>query len=426
MREYETSLEFAKKKDQEDVLKNIRDRFCIKEGEIYMDGNSLGLCSKDAKEALYHVVDLWEQHGINIWDIEDSRYFKYQNVLGEKLAKLINAEPDEVTVMTNTTINIHQGISTFYQPTPERYKILVDDLNFPTDRYAVDSQVRLKGLDPKDAVKVISSTDGRFLSEDAIIEGMTEDVALVLLPSVLYRSAQLLDMERITEEAHKRGIIIGWDLCHSIGAIPHDFKKINPDFAVWCNYKYLSAGPGAIAGFYINQKHFAKEPGLAGWHGNKNETQFQLRHVFDHELNAHGWQTGTQPLFSMAPLEGVLNIYLEAGMENVRHKSLDITAYLMFLIEEKLTKYGYKIGNPREDHKRGGHVCLEHDDAYRICKALKQHKVIPDFREPNVIRLAPVALYVSYEDVYNLVQILEDIVVSKEYEEYSEVRTLVV
>lgn len=426
MRNYESSVEFAKKKDQEDVLKHIRERFCIKKGEIYMDGNSLGLCSKDAKEALYHVVDMWEKHGINIWDIEDSRYFKYQNVLGEKLAKLINAEPDEVTVMTNTTINIHQGISTFYHPTTDRYKILVDDLNFPTDRYAVDSQVRLKGLDPKDAVKVISSSDGRFLSEDAIIEGMTDDVALVLLPSVLYRSAQLLDMERITEEAHKRGIIIGWDLCHSIGAVPHDFKKINPDFAVWCNYKYLSAGPGAIAGFYINQKHFAKEPGLAGWHGNKNETQFQLRHVFDHELNAHGWQTGTQPLFSMAPLEGVLNIYLEAGMENVRQKSLDITAYLMYLIEEKLTKYGYKIGNPREDHKRGGHVCLEHDDAYRICKALKQHKVIPDFREPNVIRLAPVALYVSYEDVYNLVQILEEIVVTNEYETYSNVRTLVV
>ncbi|MEK5389944.1 kynureninase [Margalitia sp. FSL K6-0131] len=426
MRNFESSLEFAKKKDLEDPIKHIRERFCVKENEIYMDGNSLGLCSKDAKEALYHIVDMWEKHGIGIWDVEDSRYFMYQNVLGEKLAELIGAEANEVTVMTNTTINIHQGISTFYQPTPERYKILVDDLNFPTDRYAVDSQVRLKGYDPADAVKVISSSDGRYLSEDDIIEGMTEDVVLILLPSVFYRSAQLLDMERITNEAHARGIIIGWDLCHSIGAVPHDFKSFNPDFAVWCNYKYLSAGPGAIAGFYINKKHFQKEPGLAGWHGNKNETQFQLRQQFDHELNAHGWQTGTQPLLSMAPLEGVLNIYHEVGMEKIRAKSLDITAYLMYLIDNRLAKYGFTIGNPSEDHKRGGHVSLEHDEAYRICKALKSHKVIPDFREPNVIRLAPVALYVSYEDVYKLVEILEDIAVHREYENYKTERTLVV
>ncbi|MFK9091981.1 kynureninase [Bacillus salipaludis] len=380
----------------------------------------------ESKEALYHVIDLWEKHGIGIWDVEDSKYFLYQKVLGAKLAQLIQADADEVTVMTNTTINIHQGISTFYKPTPDRYKILVDDLNFPSDRYAVDSQVRLKGYDPKDAVKVIASSDGRFISEDAIIEGMTEDVALILLPSILYRSAQLLDLERITKEAHDRGIIIGWDLCHSIGIVPHDFKHINPDFAVWCNYKYLSAGPGAIAGFYINKRHFEKEPGLAGWHGNNKETQFKLLNKFDHELNAHGWQTGTQPLFSMAPLEGVLNIYHEVGMEKIRAKSLDITRYLMNLADERLAKYGYIIGNPREDHKRGGHICLEHEEAYRICKALKNRGVVPDYREPNVIRLAPVPLYVSYEEVYRLVEILEEIAINKDYENYSNKRTLVV
>lgn len=426
MRKFENSLEFAKMKDKEDGLKDVRQRFCIQENVIYMDGNSLGLCSKDAKEALYHVINMWEKHGIGIWDIEESKYFLYQKVLGEKLGRLINAESDEVTVMTNTTINIHQGISTFYKPTPERYKILVDDLNFPTDRYAVDSQVRLKGYDPKDAVKVISSPDGNLICEDAIIEGMTDDVTLVLLPSVLYRSAQLIDMERITKEAHKRGITIGWDLCHSIGIVPHDFQKINPDFAVWCNYKYLSAGPGSIAGFYINKRHFEKEPGLAGWHGNKKETQFKLLHEFDHELNAHGWQTGTQPLFSMAPLEGVLNIYHEVGMEKIRAKSLDITAFLMDLVDERLVKFGYSIGNPREDWKRGGHVCLEHEEAYRICKALKKHGVVPDYREPNVIRLAPVPLYVSYEEVYRLVEILEEITVNREYDQYSNKRTLVV
>ncbi|TCJ06421.1 kynureninase [Cytobacillus praedii] len=426
MQAFESSLHFAKQKDTKDPLRNFRERFINNQGQIYMDGNSLGLCSKDAKEALYHVIEMWEKHGIDIWSIEDSKYFLYQKVLGEKLAKLIHANNDEVTVMTNTTINIHQGISTFYRPTKERYKILVDDLNFPTDRYAVDSQVKLKGYTVEEAVKVISSQDGRFISEDLIIEGMTDDVALVLLPSVLYRSAQLLDMKRITEEAHKRGIIIGWDLCHSIGVVPHDFQDINPDFAVWCNYKYLSAGPGAIAGFYINKKHFEKEPGLAGWHGNKKETQFKLLNKFDHELSAHGWQTGTQPLFSMAPLEGVLNIFNEAGIKNIRLKSLDITAYLMYLADERLTNYGYAIGNPREDEKRGGHVCLEHEEAYRICQALKDHQVIPDYRESNVIRLAPVALYISYEEVYRLVEILEDIVKNKEYEKYSNKRTLVV
>ncbi|MED3574758.1 kynureninase [Cytobacillus praedii] len=426
MQAFESSLHFAKQRDTEDPLRSFRERFINNQGQIYMDGNSLGLCSKDAKEALYHVIEMWEKHGIDIWSIEDSKYFLYQKVLGEKLAKLIHANNDEVTVMTNTTINIHQGISTFYRPTKERYKILVDDLNFPTDRYAVDSQVKLNGYTVEEAVKVISSQDGRFISEDLIIEGMTDDVALVLLPSVLYRSAQLLDMKRITEEAHKRGIIIGWDLCHSIGVVPHDFQDINPDFAVWCNYKYLSAGPGAIAGFYINKKHFEKEPGLAGWHGNKKETQFKLLNKFDHELSAHGWQTGTQPLFSMAPLEGVLNIFNEAGIKNIRLKSLDITAYLMYLADERLTKYGYAIGNPREDEKRGGHVCLEHEEAYRICQALKDNQVIPDYRESNVIRLAPVALYISYEEVYRLVEILEDIVKNKEYEKYSNKRTLVV
>lgn len=426
MRTFETTLAFAKKKDEQDALAAIRKRFCIQEGVIYMDGNSLGMCSVDAKEALYDVIDKWEKHGIGIWNIENSKYFMYQNVLGEKIAQLIQAKPDEVTVMTNTTINIHQGISTFYHPTKERYKILVDDINFPTDRYAVDSQIRLKGLDPDEAVKVIHSQDGRMLDEAAIIKGMTEDVALILLPAVLYRSAQLLDMERVTKAAHDRGIVIGWDLCHSIGAIPHDFSKIQPDFAVWCNYKYLSGGPGAIAGFYINERHFEKEPGLAGWQGNKNTTQFKLVQEFDHELNAHGWQTGTQPLFSMAPLEGVLNIFLEVGMDAIRKKSLNITAYLMDLAEEQLAELGYEIGNPREDSRRGGHVSLEHPEAYRICKALKSHHIIPDFREPNVIRLAPVALYTSYEEVYQLVQVLQRIVMDKEYLAYSETRTLVV
>lgn len=423
---FEQGLDFAKGLDAADALRGLRDRFYVREGQIYMDGNSLGLCSKDAEAAILDILDVWKNEGINIWNVRDSKLFLYPSYLGGRMAKLINAEPNEVTVTNSTTINIHQGIATFYNPTRERYKILVDDLNFPTDRYAVDSQVRLKGYSPEDAVKVVISADGRTISEDAVIEAMTDDVALILLPALLYRSAQLLDMQRITDEARKRGIIIGWDLCHSIGAVPHDFKAISPDFAVWCTYKYLSAGPGSIAGLYINKRHFGKTPGLAGWHGNVKETQFQLRHSHEVSRDADGWLTGTAPLLSMAALDGVLDIYEEAGMDRIREKSLRLTAYMMYLIDTRLKQYGCEVGTPREDGVRGGHVALEHKEAYRICKALKDRNVIPDFREPDVVRLAPVALYSSYEDIYRLIGILEEIIAGEAYKQYSETRTLVV
>lgn len=423
---FEQGIDFARGLDAADPLRGLRDRFYVREGQIYMDGNSLGLCSRDAEAAILDILDVWKTEGINIWSARDSKLFLYPSYIGGRMAKLINAEPNEVTVTNSTTINIHQGIATFYNPTRERYKILVDDLNFPTDRYAVDSQVRLKGYTPEEAVKVVRSADGRTISEEAVIAAMTDDVALILLPALLYRSAQLLDMRRVTDEARKRGIIIGWDLCHSIGAVPHDFQAISPDFAVWCTYKYLSAGPGSIAGLYINKRHFGRTPGLAGWHGNVKETQFQLRHSHEASRDADGWLTGTAPLLSMAALDGVLDIYEEAGMDRVREKSLRLTAYMMYLIDTRLKQYGCEVGTPREDGARGGHVALEHEEAYRICKALKDRNVIPDFREPNVVRLAPTALYTSYEDVYMLVDIIAEILTSEAYKQYSETKTLVV
>lgn len=302
----------------------------------------------------------------------------------------------------------------------------MDDLNFPTDRYAIGRQVKLRGYTPEEAVKVVLSSDGRTISEDAFIDAMTDDVAMVFLPAVLYRSSQLIDMKKITDAAHKRGILVGWDLCHSIGSVPHDFRAIDADFAVWCNYKYLSGGPGAIAGLYINKKHFNEVPGLAGWQGNDKSTQFLLKHRFEHAKDAGGWNIGTQPLLSMAPLEGTLKLYNEVGIDKIRSKSLELTRYMMFLIEERLVKYGCVIGNPKIDEFRGGHISLEHEEAYRICKALKSRKVIPDFREPNVIRLAPVALYVSFEEVYKLIDIIEEILVNKEYERFSAIKEMVV
>jgi len=423
---FEQGLDFARNLDAGDPLRSIRKHFYVCEGQIYMDGNSLGLCSKDAEEAVLDVLDVWKTFGINIWSVRGGKFFLYPSYLGGRLAKLINAEPNEVTVTNSTTVNIHQCIATLYQPTKERYKILVDDLNFPTDRYAVDSQALLRGYKPEDAVKVVKSRDGRTLLEDDVIEAMTDDVALILLPAILYRSSQLLDMQRVTDEARRRGIIIGWDLCHSIGAVAHDFRSISPDFAVWCNYKYLSAGPGAIAGLYLNKRHFGKAPGLSGWHGNVKATQFQMRHQYEQAPDADALLTGTAPLLSMAALDGTLNVYDAAGMERIRKKSLKLTAYMMYLIDTKLARHGCEIGTPREDERRGGHVALEHAEAYRICRALKDRQVIPDFREPNVVRLAPVALYTSYEDIYNLIEIIDDIITNRTYDKYSEERTLIV
>lgn len=408
----------AQQLDTEDPLAPFRERFYRREGQIYMDGNSLGLCSTDAEEAILRVLNEWKQRGIGLWTEPDVPLFQYHDYLAEMLAPLIGAEAEEVTVHGNTTLNIHTCIATFYKPERKRYKILVDTLNFPTDLYAVEGQLKLKGLDPSACTKMVESRDGNMLLEADIVEAMTEDVALALLPSVVYRSGQLLDMEVITLEARKRGIVIGWDLSHSIGAVPHRFDRLQPDFAVWCHYKYMNGGPGTSAGLYINKEHFGLDAGLPGWHGNTYETQFQLKTEFEKAHYAGGWQTGTQPIISMAALEGSLKLFHEAGIENLRAKSLRLTGYLMYLIDTRLERYGFSIANPRRDEQRGGHVALVHQEAMRINEALKADGVIPDFRFPDVIRLAPVPLYVSFEDVYELVERLGEIMEQKKYEAF--------
>lgn len=423
---FRLDLAFAQEMDEKDPLKHFKQRFYLDDEELYFDGNSLGACSMDAENALLDMIALWKKEKILLWNIEDGKYFKYPQYLGSLFAPLVNAEPNEVTVTNSVTMNIHQALSTFYKPTEKRYKILVDDLNFPTDIHAVKSQIKLHGLNPEDALVVVKSRDGRTLEEADIIHAFDEDIAVALLPSLLYRSAQLLDIDAVTKAAHAKGILIGWDLSHSIGSVPHDFKNANPDFAVWCTYKHISAGPGSSAALYINKKHFGTEPGMAGWHGNKKATLFQLSHDHDPESDADAWLTGTPNMLSMAPLEGMLKLFHEAGMDKIRKKSLDLTDYLIFLIEEKLSTYGFANGTPIPHERRGGHVALEHEEAYRICLALKDRNVVPDFREPNVIRLAPVALYTSFEDVHKVVGILEDIGENRLFENYTNKRSLVV
>lgn len=419
---FQTGLDYAKELDTKDKLHQYREDFFVQPGEIYMDGNSLGMASRAAVASIEKMIERWKKEGVQAWN----DLYIYSEKISALMAPLVNATPQEITVTGSTTSDIHSALTTFYHPTEDRYKILVDDLNFPTDRYAVDSIVELKGYSIEDAVKVVRSSDGEFIDEDAVIEAMTDDVAVILLPTVLYRSAQIIDMKRLTEEAHKRGIIIGFDLCHAIGAIEIDFKEIQPDFAVWCTYKYLNGGLGSTAGLYINQKHFDKKPGLAGWFGNRNDTQFQLKHQFEPQPDASGWQIGSPAIFSMAGLEGSLQIFNQLGMKKIRENSLNKTAYLMYLIDQELADYGYSYGNSTDDRVRGGHVCLQHEEAYRIAAALRNNGVVPDFREPNVIRLAPIALYTSYEEINLVVQTLKKIVAEKIYEDYSNTRSSVV
>lgn len=419
MSNYTTDRAFAVECDKKDSLAGLRDFFYTKEGQIYMDGNSLGLCSKTAEAAVNRALSDWKEYGINLWTGAPTNYFLYHDVIGKKLARIINANEDEVTVCANTTLNVHQIIATFYKPTPDRNKIVIDALNFPTDRYAVESQLASRGYNLDEVLRVIESRDGTTLAEEDILASFKEDVALVLLPSVLYRSSQLLDLKKLTAAAHEKGILIGFDLCHSIGNVDHDFKAIDCDFALWCDYKYLSGGPGAVAGLYVNRRHFDKQVGLAGWWGNRKDTQFELRDHYEPVDNAGAWQTGTGCILSLAAIDGALDVFENVQMKDLRAKSLDLTGYLMYLIDSELTKYGFSVGNPREASCRGGHVALQHDDAIRINEALKAANVIPDFRYPNVIRLAPVPQYTRYIDIFDMVERIKDIMETKAYEKYA-------
>lgn len=422
---FQPTLDFARKLDGEDPLAPFRQEFYIKPNCIYMDGNSLGLLSKRAERALLNSLEDWKNHGIDGWTKGNQPWFYLAEKLAERMAPLVGAAADEVIVSGSTTTNLHQLIASFYKPTGARTKILADELNFPSDLYALKSQLQSRGLDPEEHLILVKSRDGRMLEEDDIIEAMTDEVAIAILPTVLYRSGQILNMKRLAAEAHKRNILIGFDPCHSIGAIPHSFSEWDVDFAYWCNYKYLNGGPGAVGGLFVNRRHFGTSPGLAGWFGSNKEKQFDLEIEFTPASTASAFQIGTPHVLSMAPLIGSLEIFAEAGIDRIREKSLQLNQYMMDLIEVELADMGFVIGNPREDLRRGGHVSLEHKEAARICKSLKENGIIPDFRSPNIIRLAPVALYNTYEDVWQVVQTLKTIMTEKQYEKFVNEREVV-
>lgn len=409
------SEDFARSCDERDPLARFRDRFYMPSGTIYLDGNSLGLLSRDAEASVLAALETWKELGVRGWMGASPPWFTLGEELAARMAALVGAAPESVIVTGTTTVNLHQMIGTFYKTAGPRRKIVATSLDFPSDVYALQSQIRLHGGDPAHDLVLVPSLDGRTIAEDDIVSAIDEDVALVLLPSVLYRSGQLLDIPRLVAAAHERGALLGLDCAHSVGALPHAFDEWDVDFAVWCTYKYLNAGPGAVGALYVNRRHFGTEPALAGWWGYRKDRQFEMSHEWDGAPHAGAFQISTLPLMSTASLIGSLVIFEEAGIDAIREKSLAQTDYLIALVEGldlQRGQYGYWIGTPRDHAHRGGHVAIEHPEADQISQALIQRHVVVDYRKPNVVRMAPIALYTSYHDIWRAVQALREIIES--------------
>ena len=411
---------YARERDAADPLADFADRFHLPD-ELYLDGNSLGPVSDAAEQHVDAMLSAWREYGIRGWTESDPPWFTYGESLGDDLAPLLGAAGEECIVTGTTTVNIHTLIGTFLDTldADDDRGVLVNELDFPTDHYAIRAQLRQRGLDPDEHLHLVESRDGRTITTEDIVAAMDErEVGIVFMPSVLFRSGQLLDVEAITEAAHERDMLAGFDLAHSVGVVPHELSAHGVDFAVWCSYKYLNAGPGAVAGLYVNERHFGTMPALAGWWGHDKETQFDLNLTFTPAGDAGAWQISAVPMLSTAPLAGSLELVHEAGIDRIREKSLELTSYLMTLVDERLAERGCTVGTPREPERRGGHVAIEHPDAYRLSQALRDRGAIVDFREPNVIRVCPAPLYVGFREVRAFVDLLADLIDERTYEAY--------
>ncbi len=436
--------------DHEDGLASFRHEFYLQPGVLYLDGNSLGLLSKQAEAATLRVLSEWRTLGVDGWLQGEPPWFETAEKLGAGVAALVGAEPASVVVTNSTTVNLHQLLATLFRSqlsfaseisteaaqapserlSPEtrlKYKsfILADALNFSSDLFALQSHLSLRGLDPETYLKLVPGRTPYLLDESDIVAAMTEEVQLALLPSVLYRSGQVLDMEFLTTEAHRRGITIGFDCSHSIGAMPHEFDRVGIDFAFWCHYKHMNGGPGGAGGLYLNRRNFGAAPGLAGWFSSRKDRQFDLSFNLTPAEGAGALQIGTPNILSMAALEGSLEIFARAGIENVRKKSLALTDYLMKRIAEEFSESEFEFASPLVPERRGGHIALRHPEAIRVCKALKELNVIPDFRPPDLIRVAPSALYSSFAECEEFVQRLKQVIDLNLYKNYEDGREIV-
>jgi kynureninase len=426
--DFSTDEEFALQLDTEDSLRQYRERFHLPLGAdgrpfIYLAGNSLGLMPKAARRIVEQELDDWAKFAVDAHLGAVTPWYSYHETLREPVARLAGAQPNEVICMNSLTVNLHLMMATFYRPTKTRFKILMEEPAFPSDTYAIKTQIIHHGFDPNDALVLARPREGEFtIRQDdiaALLDQQGDQIALVLMAGVNFFTGQLLEIEKITAGAQKRGCMVGIDLAHAIGNVPLALHEWNVDFAVWCSYKYLNAGPGAVAGAFVHERHATNRelPRLAGWFGNDPNTRFRL-HLepeFIPVASADGWQISNPPIFSMAPLRASLSIFDEAGgMEALRAKSITLTGYLQFLLSEpdghqlaghsKLT-----VITPRENEARGCQLSIQvHEHPRELFKNLEAAGVKCDFREPNVIRAAPTPLYNTFHEVWRFARILAE------------------
>jgi kynureninase len=414
--------DFARQLDAEDRLRQFREKFHLplaKDGKplIYFAGNSLGLMPKAARKIVEQELDDWAKLAVDAHLEGATPWYSYHETLREPTARLVGAKPSEVVCMNSLTVNLHLMMATFYQPTKSRNKILMEEPAFPSDTYAIKTQIVHHGFDPKEALVLARPREGEFTVRqddiEAALETHGEQIALVLLAGVNFFTGQLFDMQKITTAAQKRGCAVGFDLAHAAGNVPLALHDWNVDFAVWCSYKYLNAGPGAVAGVFVHERHATNRelPRLAGWFGNDPATRFRL-HLepeFIPVPSADGWQISNPPILSMAPLRASLAIFDEAGgLDPLRTKSIKLTGYLQFLLEaaghSKLS-----VITPRETDARGCQLSiLVQEHPKELFGKLEAADVKCDFREPNVIRTAPTPLYNTFHEVWRFAKILAE------------------
>ena len=417
---------FALQLDVGDSLRAFREKFHLplgKDGKplIYLAGNSLGLMPKSARQLVEEELDDWAKLAVDAHLGATTPWYSYHETLREPAARLVGAQPNEVICMNSLTVNLHLMMATFYRPTKSRFKILMEEPAFPSDTYAVKSQIVHHGFDPKKALVLARPRDGEFTVRqeeiEALLEKQGDEIALVLLGGVNFFTGQLFNIEKVTAAAQKRGCIVGIDLAHAIGNVPLALHDWNVDFAAWCSYKYLNAGPGAVAGAFVHERHATNRelPRLAGWFGNNPATRFRL-HLepeFIPVASADSWQLSNPPIFSMAPLRASLAIFDDAGgMKGLRAKSIQLTGYLEFLLERANAGAArasdrFTIITPRDREARGCQLSiLAHEHPKELHKELEAAGVKCDFREPNVIRAAPTPLYNTFHEMWRFAKIV--------------------
>lgn len=416
---FENTLAYAQQLDQQDELREYREQFYIptqKNGKpyCYLCGNSLGLQPKKVEELMLEELADWKKHGVEGHFEAKRAWLPYHEFFTKNIAQIMGAKESEVVVMNTLTTNLHLMMVSFYRPTDKRHKIVVEKGAFPSDKYAVDSQIRFHGYDPNTALIQLAPRAGEetLRTEDIlqVIADQGDEIALIMIGGVNYYTGQYFDLEKITQKGHEVGAMVGFDLAHAAGNVAVQLHDWNVDFAVWCHYKYLNAGPGSIAGAFVHEQHLGKTdiPRFEGWWGNDKDTRFLMQDKFQPIPTAEAWQLSNAPVFSMTPLLASLQLHAEVGMKKLTNKSKLLTGFLEFLLLE-LKSERIRIITPTNHQDRGCQLSIQVKNSDKaLFDAITAKGVIADWREPDVIRIAPVPMYNSFEDVYNFVSILKD------------------